>query len=423
MEEQLLQFIWHRKLFHTADLTTTANEPIEIYHPGIPNQDQGPDFLQSRIRIGDQLWAGHVEIHILSSSWYLHMHNRDSHYNNVILHVVWDEDQPAMTADGYQIPCLELSKRVDGALLDRYRHLMNNEEWVPCASSLAEVTDLIRTSWLDRMMAERLEQKTGMILRILDRSDGDWDQAFFTLLARQLGAPANSEPMEELGTRIPLNLLRKHKDRPDQIEAILFGAAGMLTKNINESYCQHLFTEFEFLRKKYGLRPMPALHWRFMRMRPAHFPTLRIAQLAALIADTDQFISLFEHPLEANDWIKLFSVAPMHDFWNDHYHFTSSTPGVVKRLGKNTAISLIINVVAPVMFVYGKHQGKPELKSKAITLLETLPAEKNAIIDGWASSGWTVGDAAKTQGLIHLKKMYCDQRRCLHCAIGMQLIK
>ncbi|HEX6180997.1 MAG TPA: DUF2851 family protein [Chitinophagaceae bacterium] len=423
MEEQLLQFIWHRKLFQSAELVTTAQEPIEILYPGTPNQDQGPDFLQSRVRIGDQLWAGHVEIHILSSAWFLHMHDQDTHYNNVILHVVWEEDQPAITQDGYRVPCLELAKRIDVALLDRYRHLMNNEEWVPCASALNTVSPLIKTSWLDRMMAERLEQKTDLVLRLLDRCANNWDQAFYALLSRQLGAPANSEAMEELGTRIPIRLLRKHKDRPDQVEAILFGAAGMLGKEINEPYCLHLYNEFDFLRKKYQLRPMPALQWKFMRMRPAHFPTLRIAQLAALIIETDQFVSLFEHPFEATDWIKLFSVSPSHEFWNDHFHFMSTTPGVIKRLGKSTAISLIINVVAPIMFVYGKHQGKPQLKDKAIALLEGLPAEKNGMISRWAETGWMVTDAAKTQGLLHLKKEYCDKRRCLHCAIGMQVIK
>lgn len=423
MEEQLLQFIWHRRLFKTNELYTTAAEAIEIFHPGVPNHDQGPDFLQSRIRIGDQLWAGHVEIHILSSAWFLHMHEQDSHYNNVILHVVWEEDTPAVTQDGYRVPCLELAHLVEVSLLDRYRHLMNNEEWVPCASALDTVSDLVKTSWIDRMMAERLEHKSEAILRMLARCVNDWEQTFYALVARQLGAPANSAAMEELGTRVSLSLLRKHKDRPEQIEAILFGAAGMLGKESHEPYSFHLFKEFEFLRKKYQLRPMPALQWKFMRMRPAHFPTIRIAQLAALITSADQFVSMLSDPYSAEDWIRFFSVAPRHAFWNDHYHFSSTTPGLIKRLGKNTAISLVINVVAPVMFVYGKHHGKTQLKERAIALLEELPSEKNAVMTGWAATGWSVDDAGKTQALLHLKKEYCDKRRCLHCAIGMQVIK
>ena len=423
MEEQLLHFIWHRHLFNRSDLVTTANEPIEIIHTGVPNHDQGPDFLQSRIRIGDQLWAGHVEIHIRSSAWFVHQHDRDTHYNNVILHVVWEEDQPAVTSDGFRVPCIELIHRVDTEMLDRYRHLMNNKEWVPCASSLLQVDSIIRTSWLERMKAERLEHKTEYVLKLLERCQYNWEQTFFVMLARQLGAPANGDAMEVLSTRTPLTLLRKHQDRTDQIEAILFGSAGMLGKEINLPYVVHLKKEFEFLRKKHNLQPMPGLHWKFMRMRPPHFPTVRIAQLSKMIAETSHFMSLMEHHTSAGEWIDLFMVKPDHDFWNDHYHFTASTPVVSKKLGKNTAMALVINVVAPMMFLYGKHQGKSKLKEEAIRLLEALPAEENAIVSGWKKCGWYVEDAGQTQALLHLKKNYCDMRRCLHCAIGLQIIK
>jgi Protein of unknown function (DUF2851) len=423
MEEQLLHFIWHRKLFNHHDLETTTGEAVEIFHYGFPNQDQGPDFLQARIQIGEQLWAGHVEIHIRSSAWFLHMHEQDSHYNNVILHVVWEEDQPVFTQDGFKVPCIALANRVDSALLDRYRHLMNNEEWIPCASSLMTVPDIIRSSWLQRLMAERLEHKTDAILRILSRCNQHWEQVFFVLLLRQLGAPANSDAMEELGIRTPISLIRKHGDRIDQIEAILFGTAGMLQKELNDPYILHLKKEFDFLRKKYDLQPMPALRWKFMRMRPAHFPTIRIAQTAKMVAENNHFISLIEHQVSAKEWIRLFSVKPHDAFWQDHYHFVTSTPPVSKQLGKNTAMALVINVVSPIMFVYGKHQGMTELKERAIFLLEEMPAEKNSIISGWQACGWNVDDAGQTQALLHLKKNYCDKRRCLHCAVGMQVIR
>lgn len=423
MEEQLLQFIWHRKLFDDRDLCTTSDDPVEILHPGTPNTDQGPDFLHSMIRIGQQVWAGHVEIHIHSSAWFMHLHDKDSHYNNVILHVVWEEDRPAMTNDGYKLPCIELGKRVDKALLDRYRSLMNNQEWVSCASALEGLSPIMRHAWLDRMMAERLESKAGIIHRLLDKTAGDQEQAFYVLLARQLGAPANGDAMEELGLRLPLKLLRKHRDRIDQVEALLFGAAGMLGKEISEPYCQHLYREFHFLQRKYGLQPMPALHWKFMRMRPQHFPTIRIAQLASMLFQKDQFISLLEQDLDSAQWMEVFMVTPHHSFWETHYHFTAATPATSKRLGKETATSLIINVVAPFMFVYGKLQGMAHLKEKALRLLEELPAEQNAITRGWQQCGWSAEDAGRTQGLLHLKKMYCDHRRCLHCAVGLQIIK
>lgn len=423
MEEQLLQFIWHRGLFNHIDLMTTGQEALEVIHTGMPNQDQGPDFVQARIRIGDQIWAGHVEIHIRSSAWFLHMHEHDSHYNNVILHVVWEEDTPALTLDGYRIPCLELAPRVDIALLNRYRHLMNNEEWVPCASALMTVSEIIRTGWLQRLIAERLEAKSAQVLRILERCAYDWEQTFYTLLARQMGAPANGDAMEELASRIPLKLIRKHQDRPDQMEALLFGAAGMLGKEAPGDYAVQLKKEFDFLLRKYSLRPMPALQWKFMRMRPAHFPTIRIAQLAAILTEVEFFVSRIEHGTQAQTWIDLFSVRPKQVYWHTHYHFAAEAETASGRVGRSTAITLLINVVIPFMFVYGKHMGNRTIKAMALTMAEDLPAEKNAVMNGWSACGWSPKDAGQSQALLYLKKQYCDHRRCLHCAIGLQVLK
>ncbi len=423
MEEQLLHFLWHRKLFSNHSLLSTEGEEIDILHPGTPNQDQGPDFLQARIRIGTHLWAGHVEIHVRSSAWYMHHHDHDPHYQNVILHVVWKEDQPVYTGDRLRLPCLELEGRVDPGLLQRYHHLMNNEEWVPCATTLLQVPGLIRSSWLERMMAERLESKTTRLTDLLDRTGQHWEQAFFALLARQLGAPSNGETMESLCTRIPWNILRKHGDRIDQLEAILFGCAGMLTNAIRDPYVLHLKTEYLFLRRKYDLAAMPGLHWKFMRMRPMHFPTLRIAQLARIIHEVPLFVALLEKKESAEVWINRFRVQPHAEFWETHYHFTSPSPRSTKQLGRSTAASLVINVVAPVTFLYGKVQGQPGMKAHALELLSTLPPEENAITSSWKTHGWPAGDAGQSQGLLHLKKNYCDARRCMHCAVGLQVLR
>ena len=423
MQEQLLHFIWQRKLFDHRELFTTTGQRLEIIHPGFPNLDQGPDFLQGRIRIDDQIWAGHVEIHIRSSAWFLHTHDKDSHYNNVILHVVWHEDEPARTMEGIRIPCLELYNKVDGALLDRYRRLMDNHEWVACASSLNSVLEIVKISWLERLMSERLEQKTEKIRRLYERCGNNYEQTFFVLLARQLGAPSNSDPMENLGLKIPLNILRKHGDRIDQMEAILFGVAGMLTKEINVGYPLSLKKEFDFLKFKYGLSVIPSLQWKFMRMRPAHFPTIRIAQLAVLIANTGHFITLLTETDQAEDWLRMLMVKPQNAYWNHHYHFRSEAPQSEKRLGRETASNILINVIAPFMFYYGKMQGIEKMKTKAIEMLMSLPAEKNTIIKNWQAQGWLSKNACDTQALLHLKQSYCDQRRCLHCAIGMQLLK
>ncbi|MEO5906040.1 MAG: DUF2851 family protein, partial [Saprospiraceae bacterium] len=358
-----------------------------------------------------------------SSAWFLHTHDTDTHYSNVILHVVWQEDKPAVTQEGFRIPCVELAGRVDKTLLERYRLLMNNQEWVPCASSLPTVEKVIRSTWLERLMVERLESKTAYISSVFDRCARDWEQTFFVMLSRHLGSPANSDAMENLALKISLGILRKHGDRIDQIEAILFGVAGMLDKSVQHVYPLKLKQEFDFLKLKYGLNVIPSLQWKFMRMRPAHFPTIRIAQLAVIVSQHHHFISLLTEIVDVKKWNEIFSVCPAHGFWNDHYHFKSASPYAVKQLGKDTAASLIINLVAPFMFFYGKMQGIESLKTSALSILASLPPEKNAIIKGWKDYEWYAVDAGQTQAMIQLKKQYCDQRRCLHCAVGMRVLK
>jgi hypothetical protein len=351
------------------------------------------------------------------------MHDRDSHYNNVILHVVWVEDEPVLTATGDRIPCIELSGKVEKELLGRYDQLMNSEEWVPCASSLQSVSAINRTAWLDRLMSERLESKTDFITRILSQCNQDWEQTFFVILARHLGAPTNSDAMESLALKIPLTTLKKYGDRIDQVEAILFGVAGMLTKEMTTDYPMKLKREFDFLSVKHGFKPMPSLRWKFMRMRPVHFPTIRLAQLAKIVAESTHFISMLTEINTIDQWMEKLMVTPYHEYWLDHYHFKNTSAPLRKRLGRHTASSLLINVIAPVMFVYGRMQGSQALKDRAVQLLSRLPAEKNSIIQGWSECGWIAEDAGQTQALIHLKKNYCDHRRCLHCAIGLQVMK
>lgn len=423
MQEQLLHFIWHRQLFDAADLTCTQGKQIEIVHTGFPNQDQGPDFLQARIRIDQQLWAGHVEIHIRSSSWFLHGHHQDTHYNAVVLHVVWVEDQPAITAENVRMHCLELGSRVDPLMIRRYELLMNNVGWVACASSLSSVDDLVKISWLERVLAERLEGKTNYIHQVFERCGRDWEQTFFVMLCRHLGAPANSEAMENLAYKVPLQVLRRHGDRPDQIEAILFGVAGMLERSANEAYPTHLVKEFDFLKKKYGLQVIPALQWKFLRMRPYHFPTVRIAQLAVLVSRTKHFISVLLEEPHIEGWVRFFAVAPANEYWESHYHFKAASALSSKKISRETACSLVINVVAPFLFYYGRMQGPPVLKERALQLLGEIPAEKNAVIKGWQKAGWSAMDAGQSQALLQLRKQYCEPKRCLHCAVGLQLMK
>lgn len=423
MEEHLLQFIWHRRLYDASSLSTTTAQPVDVIDPGAPNTDQGPDFLHARIRIGGEVWVGHVEIHVRSSSWFLHGHDRDPHYNSVILHVVWVEDRPARTADGFQPPCLELGHRVGEAVLSRYRDLMQAQAWVPCAARIGDTPGLIRTAWLARLMAERLDVRTQAVQSVLDRTRMDWEQTFFVLLARQLGAPTNADPMEALAERVPLRLLRKYSDRPDLAEALLFGTAGLLSGGPEHPYVRALHGEHVFLRRKYGITPLQGLQWRFSRMRPPHFPTLRIAQLAAIVGRAESFMKLLETTPSPESWLALFRAAPTHGYWRTHYHFTAESPDGSKRIGRGTAETLLLNVIVPMAFHYGRHQGLPHLKEYAVSLWQALPPEKNNVIRGWDASGWTARDTAESQALLHLHRQYCERRRCLQCAIGLHLLR
>jgi len=423
MEEQLLQFIWHRRLYHTGSLTTTEGELLTVIDPGTPNTDQGPDFLLSRVRIGDRTWIGQVEVHVRSSAWFLHRHEKDPGYNNVILHVVWEEDRPARTENGIRPPCLTLAGRVSPDLLDRYRALLKNEAWVPCAGAVGQVPEVKRTAWLARIMAERLEAKADTLGRLLDRTRWDWEQVFFVWLARYLGAPTNAEAMEALALRIPLKMLRKHADRQDQAEALLFGTAGMLSADWKDPYPRSLALEFRFLRRKYGIKPMAGSRWRFHRMRPAHFPTLRIAQLAVLVLGEPGLMARLEGLPSIQDWIRYFRSTPAHPYWLGHYHFGKSSPPAPKVIGRSLATGLVVNVVGPMAFAYSRHQGNRAMRDYAIGLWQSLPPERNHILVRWSALGWPARDAAESQALLHLFRAYCTPRQCLRCAVGHALLR
>ena len=272
-------------------------------------------------------------------------------------------------------------------------------------------------------MAERLEDKAQAVQSMLDRTRMDWEQTFFVLLARQLGAPTNAAPMELLAERVPLRLLRKHSDRPDLAEALLFGTAGLLSVSPEHPYVRALHGHHLFLRRKYGIKPLQGLQWRFSRMRPPHFPTLRIAQLAAIVSRAESFMEFVEASPPPQSWIDLFRAEPTHDFWKTHFHFTAQSPHGVKRIGRGTAETLLLNVVVPLAFHYGRHQGRTHLKDYAVSLWQALPPEKNNVIRGWHDSGWPARDTAESQALLHLYRQYCAHRRCLQCAIGLFLLR
>lgn len=419
MTEAFLQYLWRLKLPGAKALRTTDGRPLHVVHCGEWNQDEGPDFLNARLRIGNMEWAGNVEIHVRSSQWQQHGHEQHPAYRNVILHVVFEDDMPE--ASSLPVATLELSAQIPEHYFQRYQQLQQSASWIPCAFGLPALPQHLRTSWLQRMLVERLEQRTMPIEHSLAENHNDWQETFYQMLTAALGAPANSEPMRLLARLVPLKILSPHRDNLQQVEAMLFGTASLLPARSSDDYVQTLNREFRLLKRKYGLQPMQAAAWRFFRLRPAAFPTLRIAQLAELL----QHPSLLSQILEAKSLQQLVQLlqARATGYWHNHYRFGITAPPAEKPLGNFSVRLLLINCVVPFLFCYGKHHGNPMLCHRALQFLEQLPPENHHIIRGWKLLGIHADNAADTQALLHLKRNYCDQRQCLHCAWGSFLIQ
>jgi len=423
IKEELLYHIWLFRLFDFKRLHSTNGEEIEIIETGFRNTNAGPDFIMSKIRINNQLWVGNIEIHVKSSDWNLHGHTEDPSFNSVILHIVWIHDHEIKNNLNQVIPCLELHSKVDNRLLLYYDYMIQNQLWIPCAKSISLVSNITKESWLSRLMAERLELKSNSILDSLEQNNRDWESVCFQKLARSLGGQVNGETMEVLARITPMTMLYKHRDQLLQIEALLFGQSGLLADaNQSEDYIFKLKNEYSFLRSKYNLKPLKASQWKFMRMRPANFPTMRIAQLARILFQTDFLFSKFLSAAHVNEVINMLDVT-ITQYWKNHYTFNTESENKEKHLGKETIHTIVINTISPLMFAYGISTANELYKEKAIEWLESLPAEKNTITKGWAALQWKAGTAMDSQALIQLKNKYCNDKKCLQCNIGHQLIK
>lgn len=417
MKEDYLHYIWKTSRFRHQKLTTTDGEPITILELGQHNTNAGPDFLGAQIKIGDILWAGNVEMHISASEWTKHGHHQDLAYNNVILHVVLNEDVDILRKGKQKIPCLDLRPYLPDQMTGKYLKLMQSKAWIPCYGHFPAVNKLIKNLWADRLLVERLERKTAEILEILALSQNDWQAAFYRFLARSFGGKVNNDAFEMLASSLPINVLSKHKGDLFQLEALLFGQAGMLSQNFKDIYPRQMKREYEALQKKYLLMPVPLSIWKYLRLRPANFPTIRIAQFAAL---TEQSAHLFSKVLETDNLIDLFNLFQVtsSEYWESRYRFDKLAHKPIKRLGKTMIYSLIINTVVPFIFLYGKQRDDAALKEKALRFLSEVPPERNHLIQGWQKLGERFDSAQKTQAFLQLKLAYCDQQRCMECSIG-----
>ena len=421
MNERLLQFIWQFQYYHKQELATSQGEILVIEKPGTWNHHQGPDFSEAIIRIGSTKWVGNIELHLRSSDWFKHDHTVDSNYTNIILHVVWEEDAPVYDLNGNAITTLVLQNRISKLLLDRFREMMEATVSVPCHSFLPAISNLAWTAWKERLAAERLARKSANVLLLLKQSNYHWEEVFWWQLAANFGMKVNAALFEQVAKSIPVTLLSKHKNQVHQLEALLLGQANLLSGAYKDEYALLLQREYRFLQKKYRLVPANK-QAAFLRMRPAAFPTIRLAQLAMLVNNADHLFSQAKEIKEVKKMLSLFMVTAS-DYWHNHYQFDEVTACKPKHLGKQMAENILINTVIPVLFAYGLFSKEEMYKDKAIHWLYQLAAEHNQLTGKWQQLGIAHKSALDSQALIELTNYYCTQKRCLDCAVGNKILK
>lgn len=422
MQEKLIHYIWQNLLFDTQSLVGTAGEIIQIIRKGSINPHAGPDFTNARILINNTLWIGNVEIHKNPGDWILHGHHSDKLYDTTILHVCWDAGVEVLRTDGSRIPCLILSDKVDLNLLNNYKFLMQNLQEIPCGNVIHKVNEFTLTFWFERLVIERLEQKTKSIFELLKQSRFDWQEVFYRHIARSFGLKVNADPFENLAMNLPLKLLSKHQNQPLQIEALLLGVAGFLNIQKQDEYLQTLRTHYDFFKTKYNLQTVEPETWKFLRLMPANFPTVRLAQFSALICKST---NLFSKVIETDSYREIRDLLKVtaSEYWNTHY-----IPGEIsglkpKTLGDAAINTIIINTIVPFKFAYGRHRDKQKMVQNALDLLDTTPPENNVIVRIWEGLGINSKNSFQTQALLQLKNEYCNSKRCLSCNIGCKLLR
>lgn len=428
--EQLLHYCWKHRLFPLDGLRTTEGEEVEVIDPGLHNHNAGPDFFNAKVKIGGQLWVGNVEIHDRASDWFLHGHEKDVHFNNVILHVVGLADTQAETADGCRPPQMEL--QVPEQVRHNYDELIKTDSYPPCYRIIPSLSRLTKHSWMSALETERLERKTEDIKRRADRCQGSWEAAYFVTMARNYGFGINAEAMEQWALSIPLNDVGHHRDDIFQIEAFFMGQAGLLDPlsiperhrqaAITDEYFFRLNNEYRFLAHKFSLQPVDFHSWRFLRLRPQNFPHIRISQLANLYFHRRASLSQLIECKDMKSVKELLSTS-VTSYWQTHYAFGCESKPNEKHLSDASLNLLLINTVVPILFAFGRHKLDDTLCDRAFDFLEQLKAEDNHITRTWKDIGLDVENAGDSQALIQLKNEYCDRRDCLRCRFGYEYLR
>lgn len=418
--EQLLHYVWKHKIFPLKELKTTTGQQVEVIDTGLANTDAGPDFFNAKLKLDGVLWIGNIEIHERSSDWSKHGHHADAGYNSVILHIASEIDTEISRSNGERIPQIQLI--CPEAVRTNYKELLETDSYPPCYRIIPSLPPFTAHSWMTALQMERFEQKATLLNERLKRCQGNWEDAFFITLARNFGFGLNGDAFETWAHRLPFRAVDKHRNDLFQIEAIFFGQAGILEDSDGDGYYLRLKKEYTYLQHKFGLIPMDASLWRFLRLRPANFPHIRIAQLACLYHRAYGLLSRIMET-ETLQGVRDILKGGTSEYWLTHYTFGGSSPSRPKALSNTSLDLLIINTVVTFLYAYGLHKGNRVLCARAGSFLEELKAENNYITRMWEQCGMKASNAADSQALIQLKKEYCDKKKCLYCRIGYEYLK
>lgn len=419
--ETLLHYVWKYKLYESAILLTNSGKRFEIIDPGIYNSNAGPDFFNAKIKMDDKVWAGNVEIHTRASDWYRHRHYEDAAYNSVVLHVVESLDVPDVFDSSRRvIPQWEM--KIPNQIKANYQFLLSSDLSVPCLSRIREINEIYLSDWKSALSTERLERKTNALLQLLNECKGDWNEVFYITLARNFGFGVNNDAFERLAKSLPLKIVLKHHDSSLQLEALFLGQAGLLEdENPKNKYYTKLRIEYFFLQRKYNLKTLESYIFKNLRIRPNNFPHIKILQLAGIIGKKQGLFSKILETANDDELHSLFVSKP-GEYWLTHYHFDKVSVKKTKYLGMQAKQILLINVIVPLFFAYGKQKQSEQYTERAVRLLESIKPEQNYIITMFSCAGISVMNACDTQALIQLKREYCEKKKCIFCRIGYKLL-
>lgn len=423
MREDLLHFIWKYKKLQLQELLTSKGERVQILEVGTHNGLSGPDFFNSKVEIDGQLWAGNVEIHLKSSDWYAHHHERDPNYNNVILHVVWEDDAEVFRTDNSEIPTLQLKNFISTEVLNAYRKLFDKsrKSFINCENDIAQIDGFTMQNWLERLYFERLEQKSVFVLTLLEQSKNDWEQVLFSMLLKNFGLNSNGEAFMSLAKAVDYSIVRKLQTDVLQLESVFFGMSHLLEDaTILDEYYIRLKKEYKYQQHKFELKGDAVQKPEFFKLRPPNFPTIRLSQLANLYSTRQRLFHRVMNAPSLEEFYLIFDISAS-SYWNNHFTFGKTSKKSTKKLTKKFIDLLLINTVLPLKFCYAKFKAK-DMNAEIEAIITAIKKEQNSVIDNFKTHGISVSNSRDSQAILQLYKQYCTKNRCLQCAIGSRLL-